>query len=315
MPEGAEPSGGTPGGPAVEVVVDGRTVRVSNPDKVLYPTTGTTKLEVVRYYEAVGEWLVDHTVGRCVTLRRFPDGVDGDSFFTKRCPSHRPAWIPDAPGPGEPEGSVRYCVLDSPASLVWAANLAALEIHTPMALAADLDEPRACVFDLDPGPGTDVLDCARLALRIRDVLERFDLAAWPKTSGSKGLQVYVPLGAGATHEGCAEFALAVGQLLEVGDPDRVTTTRTRSERSGRVLVDWQQNARFATTVCAYSLRGRSTPTVSTPLTWDEVAGAAESGDASSLRFTATEVLDRLRVHGDVFAPVLTLEQSLPTPRR
>lgn len=301
---------------ATAVRVGDRTLSVTNLDKVLYPQTGTTKAEVLHYYARVAPVMVRHTAGRCITMRRFPDGVEGTTFFEKRCPSHRPDWIPTAVGPGDRRGELRYCCFDEPAAIVWAANLAALELHAPMACAAALDRPRMCVFDLDPGPGTTIADCARLAVEIREVLSSVGLDGNAKTSGSKGMQVYVPLNDdgpdAADHEHCASFARAVGQLLERRHPRGVTTTMSKAERPGKVFVDWSQNAFHKTTICAYSMRGRPAPTVSTPLTWDEVARGASGADP--LVFTIGDVLDRLDAHGDLFAVTTTLEQRLPAPR-
>lgn len=299
------------------VQVAGRELALTNLDKVLYPAIGFTKAEVIDYYARIAPTMVHHTRGRCVTLRRWPDGVDGPSFFEKKCPSHRPDWVGTAVGPGRRRGEVRYCLLDEPAAFVWTANLAALELHTPLARADALGTPLACVFDLDPGPGTGVAACAQLALEVRDVLDAAGLRCWAKTSGSKGLQVYVPLnttGADAhTFEETSNFALAVGSLLEQRAPQRVTTTMARAERSGKVFVDWSQNAFHKTTVCAYSLRARSHPTASTPISWDEVvAGAAGE---HPLVFEAADVLERVDRHGDLFAATLEVRQRLPAPRR
>lgn len=302
----------------VTVKVGDRHLQLSNLDKVLYPEAGFTKAEVIDYYARIAPTMLAHCSQRCVTFRRFPNGVDGQSFFEKRCPSHRPPWIPTAPGPGDRNGEIGYCVLDEPAAVVWAANLAALELHTPMARCHDLDSPQMVVFDLDPGPGTDVGTCCEIALELRELTAGLGLELFAKTSGSKGLQAYLPLntdlveGAPHDHEQCSNFALAAGQVLERRSPRRVTTTMAKSERSGRVFVDWSQNSRHKTTVCAYSLRARPTPTVSTPVTWDEVAAAAEG---APLSFTADEVLRRVDVHGDLFAPTVSLSQRLPQPAR
>lgn len=295
------------------VAVDGRQLTLTNLDKVLYPAVPFTKAEVIDYYARIAPVILTHCAGRCVTFRRFPDGVEGSSFFEKRCPSHRPAWLPTAVGPGDRSGDIGYCRLDEPAAVVWAANLAALELHTPMARATDIDAPQMVVFDFDPGPGTDLRHCAELALELREVLAAVDLELFPKTSGSKGVQCYVPLNGGpgsVTHEECARFALAVGQLLERRHPAGVTTTMARARRSGRVLVDWSQNARHKTTVCAYSLRARPRPTVSTPVTWDEMSAASEGGP---LVFEAGEVLERIERLGDLFAPTADVVQQLPRP--
>jgi bifunctional non-homologous end joining protein LigD len=291
--------------------IDGRRLSLSNLDKVMYPAAGTTKGEVIDYYVRVAPVMLLHISDRGVTLRRYPNGVEADSFFEKRCPSHRPDWVGTFDGPGDRNGTIGYCALDSIAALAWSANLAALEIHAPMARGADIESPTICVFDLDPGPGTGIPECAALALRIRGLLERAGgLRCWPKTSGSKGMQVYVPLNTPHTHERCSEFALAVAQVLERHDPAGVTAVMRKSERPGKVFVDWSQNSRHKTTVAPYSLRARPRPTVSTPVSWDEVEDAAGGED---LAFELDEVLDRVDRHGDLFAEVATLEQELPAP--
>ena len=292
------------------VSVDGREVRLTNLDKVLYPS-GFSKAEVVDYHARVSPWAVPHLAGRCITFRRFPDGVDGESFFEKRCNRHRPEWVPVALGPGDRRGGIEYCRVEDTATMVWAANLAALELHAPMALAADLGEPRAVVFDFDPGPRTSIVECSRIALATRSVLDAAGLEGWCKTSGSKGMQMYVPLNtAGVTHTNAADFALAVGQLLERQMPDAVTTTMAKAARPGRIFVDWSQNAHHKTTIAPYSLRARPRPTVSTPVTWDEVQQCAD-GEAD-LVFESHDVLRRLDELGDLFEPVLSVEQHLPT---
>jgi bifunctional non-homologous end joining protein LigD len=211
-------------------------------------------------------------------------------------------------GPGDRNGEVAYCRLDEPAAVVWAANLAALELHTPMARAEDLESPQMVVFDLDPGPRTDIRDCARVALDLRSLLDGLGLAMFAKTSGSKGMQLYVPLNSPHTHDHASTFALAAAQVLEKQDPGRVTTTMAKAERPGKVFIDWSQNSRHKTTICAYSLRARPRPTVSTPVSWDEVEDAAEG---MPLAFTATEVLERVEDLGDLFEPTATMVQSLP----
>jgi bifunctional non-homologous end joining protein LigD len=294
----------------IDVDIAGRTVRLTNLDKVLYPS-GFTKAEVVDYHARIAPWIIPHLSGRCITFRRYPDGTDHDGFFEKRCPTHRPEWVPVALGPGDRRGGIEYCRIEEPAAMVWAANLAAIELHAPMALAADLDTPRILVFDFDPGPSTSIVDCCRVALGVREVLASVELKGWCKTSGSKGLQMYVPLNtAGVTHEATADFALAVGQVMERQMPGRVTTVMAKAERPGKVFVDWSQNALHKTTIAPYSLRARHDPTVSTPVTWEEVEECAST--KVELRFEAAEVLERVGSLGDLFAPVLTLEQHLPT---
>ncbi|MET0726693.1 MAG: non-homologous end-joining DNA ligase [Acidimicrobiales bacterium] len=298
--------------PRQVVTVGGRELSLSNLDKVLYPETGTTKGEVIEYYARIAPTMLPHLAGRALTFHRFPNGVEQKGFFEKRCAKHRPEWVATAPGPGDHNGTIEYCVIDEPASLVWAANMAALELHAPMALAEDLETPRMVVFDLDPGPPAAIRECARTALAIRDVLAAVDLEAWPKSSGSKGLQLYVPVNTPCTHDDAASFALAVGQLLEKQDPSSVLTSMTKAERKGKVFVDWSQNVRHKTTIAPYSMRARPHPTVSTPVTWDEVEEAADG--ATELRFLWTDVLERVEDGGDVFAPVLSVEQVLPGAR-
>jgi bifunctional non-homologous end joining protein LigD len=200
-------------------------------------------------------------------------------------------------------------LIEEPAALVWAANMAALELHAPMALAEDLETPRMVVFDLDPGPPAAIPECAGTALAIRDVLAAVGLEAWPKSSGSKGLQLYVPVNTPCTHDDAASFALAVGQLLEKQEPTKVLTSMTKADRKGKVFVDWSQNVRHKTTIAPYSMRARPHPTVSTPVTWEEVEAAADG--ATELRFLWTDVLERVEAGGDVFSPVLSVEQFLP----
>ena len=294
---------------AATVQVGQRTLSLSNLDKVLYPVAGFTKAQVIDYYARIAPVMLPHLEGRCITFRRYPNGSDTAGFFEKRCPSHRPEWVHTALGPGDRGGDIGYCRLDEPASLVWAANLAALELHVPMAAAADLDTPLAMVFDFDPGEPAAMKECCQVALLTRDILDAANLRGWPKTSGSKGLQVYVPLNTPCTHQHAADVALAIGQILERQHPERVTTTMAKAVRPGKIFVDWSQNARFKTTIGVYSLRARPRPTVSTPLMWSEVQDCAEGGP--ELRFEASQVLQRVEQHGDLFAEVLTLRQTLP----
>ncbi len=297
------------------VEVDGRALALSNLDKVLYPGTGTTKGEVIDYYARIAPTLLAHVGDRGVTLKRYPDGVDGQSFFQKRCPDHRPDWVPTAIGPGDRTGEVRYCCLDSRAALVWSANLAAIELHAPMARAADLERATMVVFDLDPGAPADIVDCAEVALWIRDALDGLGLRCWPKTSGSKGMQLYLPVnGPGIAHDHASSFANAVAQALERHHGDRVLSNMKRDLRGGKVFIDWSQNSRHKTTVAPYSLRARPRPTVSTPLTWAEVEACA-SRDVPPLSFELDAVLDRVDRDGDRFADVLTVEQTVPRPPR
>ncbi len=294
---------------SVEIEIDGRQLTLSNLDKVLYPS-GFTKAQVIDYMAKIAPVAIPHLTGRALTFRRYPDGTDTAGFFEKRCPGHRPPWVGVALGPGDRKGGIEYCRVDETATMVWAANMAALELHAPMALAEDLDVPRALVFDFDPGAPAAMTECCEIALAARAVLDSVGLAGWCKTSGSKGLQMYVPLNtAGATHTGAADFALAVGQVLERQLPGRVTTVMAKAERPGKIFVDWSQNALHKTTIAPYSLRARPEPTVSTPVTWGEVEAAA--GGTLDLTFTARDVLERVELHGDLFSDMLTVSQQLP----
>ncbi len=294
---------------STEVEVGGRTLKVSNLHKVLWPATGFTKGDMIDYYARVAPVLLPHITGRPLTLKRFPNGVDAKYFFEKNCPSHRPAWVPTIT-----MGDVAYCSVDEPAALVWLANLATIELHPTLAGAPDLGRPRATVFDLDPGPPADVVTCGRVALLLRDTLDHLDLQAWVKTSGSKGLQLYVPLNCPVDYESSRGFALAMAQLLQRTHPDLVLTTQERRLRSGKVLIDWSQNTASKTTVAVYSLRARGTPSVSTPVTWDEVEAAVEAGKGDGLRFDAAATLARVAERGDLLAPVLEAQQKLPVVR-
>jgi len=293
------------------VEIDGRRLKLTNLDKVLYPEVSFTKAEVIDYYVRVAPTMLTHVAGRGVTLRRYPDGVDGKSFFEKRCPSHRPDFVGTLPGPGDRGGAIEYCHFDSVAAMAWCGNMAAIEVHAPMARGVDLEAPTMCVFDLDPGPPAGMQECCDVAVDLRAVLSGVGLDSFPKTSGSKGLQVYVPLNTPHTHDHCSSFALAVAQVLEKNYPERVLSAMTRELRKGKVFIDWSQNSRHKTTVAAYSLRAKSTPTVSTPVRWDEVEAGAEG---EPLSFESAEVLDRIDELGDLFAPTATLEQELPVSR-
>jgi len=290
------------------IELDGHRLRLRNLEKVLYPATGFTKAEVIDYYARIAPAMLPHVAGRGITLKRFPDGVDGESFFEKRCPSHRPDFVGTIDGPGDRGGAIGYCDLDSLPALVWAANMAALEIHAPMALGRDIECPQLCVFDLDPGAPAGIVECARIALQLRDVLGGIGLESVAKTSGSKGLQLYVPLNSPHTHDQASGFARAVAVAMEKHNPDDVTSVMRKDLRPGKVFIDWSQNSRHKTTVAAYSLRARPEPTVSTPVTWDEVSDCA---DGQPLSFTAPEVLARVAAQGDLFAPCATLVQELP----
>jgi bifunctional non-homologous end joining protein LigD len=297
-----------------QVEVEGRELKLTNLDKVLYPEAGFTKGEVVDYYAKVAAAMVPHLAGRAVTLRRFPEGVDDldSAFFEKRCPKHRPKWVKTTSVVAGPRsGKIDFCVCDGLPTLIWMAQLAAIELHPSLSLGRAPTRPTVLAFDLDPGPPADIVDCCRVAIRLRDMFGHFGVQSFPKTSGSKGLQVYVPLNKKASYDNTKPFAKAIAQLLEKQTPDKVVSKMKKVEREGKVFVDWSQNHRSKTTIAVYSLRARERPTASTPVGWDEVETAADSGDGSHLVFEAGDVLERVEQHGDLFAPVLELQQDLP----
>jgi len=288
---------------AVVAEVDGRQVKLSNLDKVLYPEAGFAKRDVIDYYARVAPAALAHLDGRALTLKRYPNGVDAAFFYEKNAPKHRPDWVSTAR-----VGSIDYVVVDHPATLVWLANLADLELHTSLALAGDPERPTLVAFDLDPGPPATVVECARVALLLEGMFQGLGLQSFAKTSGSKGMQVYLPLNSEATFAQTKAFAKAVAELLAREEPELVVARQTKSARAGKVLVDWGQNDVNKTTVSVYSLRALTRPTVSTPVTWEEVRATQAPED---LTFEARDVLRRVDEHGDLFAPVLTLVQRLP----
>jgi bifunctional non-homologous end joining protein LigD len=297
-----------------QVEVEGRELKLTNLDKVLYPKAGFTKGGMVDYYAKVAPAMVPHLSGRAVTLRRFPEGVEDmdAAFFEKRCPKHRPKWVKTARVEAGPHaGMIDFCVCDGLPTLVWMAQLASIELHPSLSLARAPTRPTVLAFDLDPGPPADIVDCCRVGLRLRDMFGHFGVESFPKTSGSKGLQVYVPLNNKVHYETTKPFAKAIAQLLEKQTPDQVVSKMKKVEREGKIFVDWSQNHQRKTTIAVYSLRARERPTVSTPVTWDEVERAVENDDANSLVFEAADVLERVEQHGDLFAPVLELQQKLP----
>jgi bifunctional non-homologous end joining protein LigD len=301
---------------AQQVEVDGRELSVTNLDKVLYPATGFTKGEVIDYYARIAPAILPHLRGRPLTLKRYPEGVEAGHFFEKRCPKHRPEWVNTAAIWSEREdGEIAFCVCDDKPTLVWVAQLASLELHPSLSLVKRMERPTVLAFDLDPGEPANVIDCARVALRVREMFGDLGVDCFPKTSGGKGLQVYVPLNGKRTYETTKPYAQAVAQLMERMHPDEIVSRMTKRLRKGKVFVDWSQNTESKTTVSVYSLRARERPTVSTPLDWDEVASAAESGDPESIRFEAADVLERVEERGDLFAPVLERKQELPGLQR
>lgn len=300
---------------ATTLDVGGTAVEVTNLDKVFYPKTGFTKGEVIDYYVKISSVLLPYLKNRPITLKRYPDGVEGFFFYEKSCPPH-PDWVKTTPVARSDGTEIPYCLLNGLPALIWAANLADLELHTFLHVAPRVQRPQFLVFDLDPGAPAGILECGRVALRLKELFDALGLQSFPKTSGSKGLQVYVPLHTAVTYERTKAFARAIAQGLEAEDPRAVVSRMQKALRKGKVLVDWSQNDDHKTTVNVYSLRAKERPTVSTPVAWEEVADAVRAKNAAKtaakLSFEAKDLLKRVEKQGDLFAPVLTLKQKLPS---
>jgi bifunctional non-homologous end joining protein LigD len=288
------------------VLADGRRIKISNWDKVLFPATGFTKGDLIAYYARVAPAVLPHLKDRFLTLKRYPGGVEDKYFYEKQSPSHRPEWVQTAK-----MGSIDYTVCQDRPTLIWLANLADIELHTSLALIDDPERPTMVVFDLDPGPPAAIVECCEVALVLRGLFEQLGLECVVKTSGSKGIQVYLPLNTAVTYEQTKPFARRIAELLEQRMPELVVSRMTKRIRAGKVLVDWSQNAASKTTVTVYSVRARERPTVSTPVSWDEIASCRDAGDPELLNFETEDVLARVGELGDLFAPALSLKQQLP----
>lgn len=306
---GTSPAPG--GGRQPGVRVGGRVIPLTNLDKVYYPATGFTKQQVLDYYARIAPALLPHLRDRPLTLKRYPNGVAEPFFYEKRCPAHRPDWMKTAPvWSDRSSGNIDYCLANDEASLLWIVNTGSLELHTLLARARDVQRPTCIAFDLDPGPPAGLVQCARVALLLRQLLAWLDLQCFPKTSGSKGLQIYVPLNTPVTYDQTKPLSRAIARLLEGEHPALVVSNMSKKMRPGKVFIDWSQNDEHKTTVSVYSLRAREKPQVSAPLTWEEVARAAESGNDEPLRLGPEAVLERVGEMGDLFAPVQKLRQRL-----
>jgi bifunctional non-homologous end joining protein LigD len=299
---------------ASETVVDiqGKKLKLSNLEKVLYPAAGFTKGQVIDYYVRVSPVLLAHTKGRPLTMKRYPNGVNGMFFYEKNCPEHRPDWVQVAPVWSAGNNKwMNYCLAQDVPTLVWAANLADLELHTSLSLGKDILRPTFIVFDLDPGEPANIVQCCQVGLWVRDLFGQLGLKSFAKTSGSKGLQVYIPLNTPVTYDDTKPFAHELARLLERQHRDLVVSDMKKTLRVGKIFVDWSQNDDHKTTICVYSLRARERPTVSTPVTWEEVEDCLAKKDPKLLVFEAAQVLERVKEHGDLFQPVLKLKQKLP----
>jgi bifunctional non-homologous end joining protein LigD len=293
------------------VDIDGKHLKVSNLDKVLYPEAGFTKGQVIDYFVRVAPVLLPHLRGRPLTMKRYPNGVSGMFFYEKNCPEHRPEWVQTARVWSSGNNKwMNYCMAEDLPTLVWAANLADLELHTCLSLSKDIMRPTFLVFDLDPGAPADIVQCCQVGVWVRDIFDSLGLKCFPKTSGSKGLQVYVPLNTAVTYEQTKGFAHEIARLLERRHPQLVVSDMKKALRVGKVFVDWSQNDDHKTTICVYSLRAKERPTVSTPVKWDEVETCLKKDDTKLLVFESAQVLERVKKFGDLFEPVLKLKQKI-----
>src|SRR5438105_5812662 len=287
--------------------------QISNPDKVLYPAGKFTKADVLSYYERVAQFLLPHFRNRPVTLKRYPNGVFGEAFYEKDAPGFTPRWIKTFPVPRREGGpDINYILINDVRALTWAANMAALELHPFLHRVPHIERPTHIVFDLDPGEETNILQCAEVAFLLRDVLTKLRLKSFAKVSGSKGIQLYVPLNTPITYDATQPFAHAIAEVLEKEHPDKIVAEMAKNLRVGKVFIDWSQNADHKTTVGVYSLRAkRARPYVSMPVKWEELTTALKKVDADLFEYEAEEALHRLKRVGDLFAPLLKLEQKLP----
>ena len=295
-----------------ELIVADRKIQVSNLDKILYPKAGFTKGQVIDYYIRIAPVLLPHLKDRPLTMKRYPNGVEGEFFYEKNCPSHRPKWVRTAKVWSDGNQRIMdYCLANDLPTLVWAANLADLELHTSLSRKNKIERPTVMVFDLDPGAPADIVQCCEVGLWLRELLESMKLKCFAKTSGSKGLQVYVPLNTAVTYADTKSLSRALAQHLEHEHVGRVTSNMSKALRKGKVFVDWSQNDEHKTTVCVYSLRAKEEPTVSTPVSWQEVENCLQKKKADLLKFRTDQALGRVEKLGDLFEPIETLKQKLP----
>jgi bifunctional non-homologous end joining protein LigD len=284
---------------------------IRNLDRVVFPRAGTTKAQLLDYYVRVADAMLAHLRGRLLHMHRYPEGVEGPRFWQKQCPATRPDGVSVVPvWSRDKQANIEYCSIEELPGLLWAVNIGSIELHTSLHSRVDLHRPTVLAFDLDPGADIDVVACAEVALWLRHALDAIGLRSLVKTSGSKGLQVYVPLNSEVTYAETKPMAKGIAEALEAHWPERVTSRMARSLRAGKVLVDWSQNTEHKSMVCVYSVRAKARPTVSTPLRWEEVEAAARSREAALLTFEMADVLRRLDEHGDLFADALTVRQTL-----
>ena len=294
------------------VEIAGKSLSLANLEKDLYPSYGFTKAQILEYYRRMARFILPHLQDRALTLKRYPEGVEQDFFFEKRCPVHRPAWVKTAEVRLEHKEPMTVCLANNLETLMWVENLASLELHVPLARVGSPETPDAMVFDLDPGEPADILDCARVALILRDLLSPLGLAGYVKTSGQKGLHVYVPLNREeTTFADTKKFSKAVAEIMQKNYPDLVTAKMAKEYRQGKVFINWSQNDAASTMICVYSLRARKKPMVSFPLAWRELERLAGQGDPERLQVIHSEAVNRAEKQGDLFREVLEKRQKLP----
>lgn len=299
-------------GRATYARVGGAELALSNLDKDLYPSYGFTKAQVLDYYRRVSPVILPHLRGRALTLKRYPNGTEQPFFYEKRCPPSRPAWVATAAVPLKRGKEIAACLVNDLATLIWVENLASIELHVPLARAESAPTPDAVVFDLDPGEGAGIAECCRVALVIRDMLDHLGLKSWVKTSGMKGLHVFVPLNRqGVTFEQTRDFTKAVATLVQRDNPELITTLLAKPARKEKVFINWAQNSSTKTMVAVYSLRAREAPVVSFPIAWSEIERGAAGRSLAKLTVICSEALRRVEKEGDLFAEVLTRRQTLP----
>jgi len=294
------------------VEIAGRRLSLSNLEKDLYPSYGFTKAHILEYYRRIAKFILPHLKDRALTLKRYPEGVEKDFFFEKRCPSHRPAWAKTAEVSRDDGERMTVCLVNDLETLMWVENLASLELHLPLARVISPETPDFMVFDLDPGEQANILNCARVALILRDLLSQLHLTSYVKTSGKKGLHVYVPLNRKeTTFEDTKKFSKAVAGIMQKNYPVLVTAKMAKEYRKAKVFINWSQNDSSKTMICVYSLRAREKPIVSFPLIWKELENLAGLGDPEKLQVMHSEAVSRAEKKGDLFQEVIVKKQKLP----
>ncbi len=294
------------------VEIAGKRLSLTNLQKDLYPSYGFTKAHILDYYRRIADFILPHLKDRALTLKRYPEGVDKEYFFEKRCPSHRPAWVKTAEITKDDNERMTYCMVNDFETLMWVENLASIELHVPLGKASSPDIADSMVFDLDPGEGANVLRCAQVALILRGLLSRIQLTSCIKTSGKKGLHLYVPLNRkDTTFDDTKSFSKAVADIMQKNYPDLVTSKMAKEYRRGKVFINWSQNDSSKTMICVYSLRAREKPYVSSPLHWNELESLADQKDPEELQVLHSKALERAERWGDLFHDVLTKKQKLP----